>query len=187
MIDETMLDLEHLDEGKVIDADFQSTMLRVFEKNKLSLDELTGFVGVIYENDFLQEAPSRQVVREKLISKIPEINALFGQRVLQIQEYTKTDRIMQSLETNVEDEITTQEIQDSVVSISSQPVDMTSVQKLVKDIMLGNDSLSRRQLRFAFDNQLINLNEITETNQTKSTKIEEIIQDLETVKSGSIT
>lgn len=59
VIDDVMLELEDLDEGKVSDQELQDTMVRVFEQHKLKLDPLSNFIGAIYTTDLIEEGVSR--------------------------------------------------------------------------------------------------------------------------------
>ena len=119
-------------------------MLKIFEKHKLNLDKLTDFVGKVYGEELLQAPPSRNIIREKLISNIPDIMSLFKNKIPQYKDYTSTDRVMQVIEESNHWEIPNYEIKDAIIQISSQPINMSKVEALVNDIMLGNESVTRR-------------------------------------------
>jgi len=57
----------------------------------------------------------------------------------------------------------------------------------MKAILLGNESLARHQIRFALDNHLEAIASISESPKIKNVKIEEILNDLESVQSSTIS
>lgn len=53
--------------------------------------------------------------------------------------------------------------------------------------MLGNKTLSRHQIRFALDHRAVAVCAAIGSPETKNSVIEEILKDLEVVKSGKLT
>lgn len=189
IIDEVMLTLEKLEEGMLSKSQLLGVMAEIAESHDWSLESLMGLVERVYapENIDAHGDVSRVSIRESLTKSIPEINALLGGTRLLPKEHTEIDRVMEELEKSLEGEVSEAQLVAAIASVGGKPVDQEKVAEIASGVMLGNQTLSRHQIRFAFSHRAVAICAALGSPKTKNSVIEEVLKDLEAIKSGKLT
>ena len=130
---------------------------------------------------------SRVSIRESLTKNIPRINSLLGGKRLQPKEHTEIDRVMEELEKSPAGEVSEAQLVAAIAEAGGKPVDEKKAAVIATRAMLGNETLSRHQIRFALGKQAAAVCAAVGSPETKNSVIEEILKDLEAVKSGKLT